>query len=56
MGTSTERMRGISTVDGGEEVTTGGEIDKRDRVGKEELLGGGVCSGIQSSACSGERE
>ena len=47
----TERTEGISIVDRGEEVTTG-DIDKGDRVGKEELLGGRVCSGIQSSACS----
>ena len=33
-------------VDEGEEVTTGEEIDKGDGVEKEELLGGGVCSGI----------
>ena len=48
---STERTGGISIVDEGEDVTTGGDIDKGDRVGKEELLGSGVCSGIQSSTC-----
>ena len=55
MGTSTERTGGISIVGGGEEVTTGEEIDRGDGVGKEELLGGGVCSGSQSSTCSAER-
>ena len=33
----------------------GEEIDRRDGVGKEELLGGGVCSGIQSLTFSVER-
>ena len=31
---------------------TGEERDKGDRVGKEELLSGGVCLGSQSLACS----
>ena len=44
----TERMESISTVDGGEEVTIGGETDVRDKVGKEELLGEGVCLGSHS--------
>ena len=52
MGMSTERTGGISIVGRGEAVTIGEEIDKGDRVGKEEPLGGGVCSGIQSSAHS----
>ena len=33
----------------------GGEMDRRDGVGKEELLGSGVYSGIQSLALSVER-
>ena len=41
-----ERTGGISII-GGEE-----EIDKGDGVGKSGPLGGGVCSGSQSSACS----
>ena len=36
-------------------MTTEDEMDKGDRVGNEELLGGGVCSGSQSLACSKER-
>ena len=52
---STERTGGISKVGGGEKVTTGGEIDRGDGVGKEEPLGGGVYSGSQSSLCSVER-
>ena len=40
-----ERTGEISIVGGGEEVTMGGEMDRGDRVGKEELLGGRVCSG-----------
>ena len=47
-----ERTRGISIVHRGEDVTTGGEIDKGDRVGKEEPLGSEVCSGDQSSVYS----
>ena len=39
-----ERTGGISKVGGGEEVTTEEEIDRGDRVGKEEPLGGRVCS------------
>ena len=49
-------MEGISKVGGGEEVTTEEEIDRGDGVGKEEPLGGGVCSGCQSLICSVERE
>ena len=48
---STNKMGGISTVDGGEKVTTGEEIDKGDGVGKVELLDGRVCSESHSSAC-----
>ena len=55
MGTSTERTGGISIVDRGEVVTTRGEIDRGDRVGNKKPLGGGVCSGNQSLACSEER-
>ena len=51
-----ERTGGISKVGGGEEVTTEEEIDRGDGVGKEELLGGRVCSGCQSSVQSVERE
>ena len=51
----TERRGGISIVDRGEDVFTGEEMDKRDGVGKTELLGGEVCSGNQSSAHSVER-
>ena len=47
-----ERTGGISIVGGGEEVTTEEEMDKGDRVGKSGPLGGGVCSGSQSSARS----
>ena len=47
---------GISIVDGGEVVTTREEIDKGDGVGKSGLLGGGVCSGSQSSSHSVGRE
>ena len=56
MRTLTERMGGISIVDGGEVVIIEEEMDRGDRVGNEELLVGGVCSGIQSLACSVERE
>ena len=55
MGMSTERMGGISIVGGGEGATTGEEMGRGDRVGKEESLGGGVCSGSQRSMCSVER-
>ena len=48
----TERTGGISIVDGGEEVTTGGEIDNGDGVGKEEPLDSGVYSGYQGSVFS----
>ena len=48
----TERTGEISTVDGGEEVTTGEERDRRDRMGKAELLDSGACSESQSLACS----
>ena len=50
-----ERIGGISIVGRGEDVTTGEEIDKGDGVRKEELLGSGVYSGIQSLACPMER-
>ena len=53
---STKRTGGISIVDEGKEVTTRGEMDRGDGVGKEELLSGGVCSGCQSLTCSVERE
>ena len=33
----------------GRRVTTGEDIDRKDRVGKEELLGSRVCSGSHSS-------
>ena len=49
---STERMGGISIVGRDEDVTTGEDIDKEDRIGKEEPLGGGVCLGSQSSVHS----
>ena len=55
MGTLMDRMRGISMVEGGEEVIIGGEIGKGNRVGKFDLLGNEVCSGYQSVACSIER-
>ena len=45
---STERTGGISIVGEGEEVITGDEMVRRDRVGNIEPLGGGVCSGSQS--------
>ena len=51
----TERTGGISIVLGGEAVTTRGEIDKGDGVGKSGLLGSGVCLESQSSACSERR-
>ena len=53
--TSTERTGGISTVGGGKAVTIDKEIDRGDGIGKVGLLGGGVCSGNQSSACLIER-
>ena len=43
---------GLVQVGRGEAVATGEEIDRGDRVGKVELLGGGVCSGSQISAYS----
>ena len=43
----TERTGGISIVVGDEEMAKG------DGVGKEELLGEGVCLGNQGSACAG---
>ena len=52
MGTSIERMEGISIAGGGEDVATGDEMDRGDGVRKEELLDGRVYSGNQSSACS----
>ena len=52
MGMSMERTGGISIVGGREEVTTGEERDRGDGVGNSGLLGGGVCSGSQSLACS----
>ena len=45
-------MGGISIIGRGEEITTGEEKDKGGGVGKSRPLGGGVCSGSQSSACS----
>ena len=48
METLTERTGRISKVDGGEVLTTGGEMDVGDGVGKEELLDKGVCLGSQS--------
>ena len=49
-------MGEISTVGGGEEVTMEDKMDRGDGVGKVELLGGEVCLGSQSLACSvGER-
>ena len=49
--------RGISIVGGDEEVvTTRDEMDRGDGVGKEELLGGGVCLWSQSSAHSVEKK
>ena len=47
MGTSTERMGGISIVIGDEDIARG------DRVGKVELLGNEVCLGNQGSVCAG---
>ena len=44
-----ERMEGISMVEGREVVTTGGETDVGDGMGKEVLLGEGVCLWSQSS-------
>ena len=52
----TERTWGISIVGGDKKVIMGEEMDRGDGVGKEEPLGGGVCSGSQSSTCSEERE
>ena len=49
---STERIRGISSVGRGEDVTTGEEVNKGGGAGKSELLGEGVCLGSQSSARS----
>ena len=49
MGMLTERTGGISIVVGGEAVTMEGETEVGDRVGKEVLLGEGVCRGNQSS-------
>ena len=48
----TERTGRISTVDGGEDVTTGEEKDSGDGVGNSGPLSSGVCSGSQSSAHS----
>ena len=47
-------MEGIS-ICRGKDVTTEEEIDRGGRVGNEEPLGGGVCSGSQSLVCSEER-
>ena len=55
MRTSTEKTDGISMVVGGEDVTMGEDMDRGDRVGKEEPLSSRVCSGNQSSMCSMER-
>ena len=49
---STDRTGGISTLGGDEEVATGEERDRGDRVGKAEPLGSGVCLGSQSLARS----
>ena len=51
-GMSTERTGGISIVGGGEDATMGEEKDREDSVGKSGPLGGRVCSGSQSLACS----
>ena len=48
-----ERIGRISMV-GRKDVTTGEDRDKGDRVGKEELIGSGVCLGSQSSVHSVE--
>ena len=53
MGTSTERMGGISIVVRGEDVTMGEEIDKGDGAGNIELLGDGVCLENLGLACLG---
>ena len=53
---STDRMGGISIIDGGEEVTTEEEIGKGDGVGKSKLLSDRVCPESQSSARSVGRE
>ena len=52
----TERTGGISIVDGGEEVTTGEEIDRGDGAGKSGLLNSGVCLESHSLACSVEKK
>ena len=49
---STERTGRILIVGGGEDITTGEDKDKGNRVGKVEPLGGGVCLGSQSSTYS----
>ena len=43
---------GISTADGGEEVTMDEEIGRREGVGKSDLFDEKVCSGYQSIVCS----
>ena len=48
----TERTGGISIVGRDEDVTTGEEKDRGDRVGKSGLLDSGVCLGSQSSVRS----
>ena len=45
---STKRTGGISIVVGSEEVMIGGETDAGVGIGKEVLLGEGVCLGSQS--------
>ena len=55
MGTLMDRMKGISMVEGGEEVIIGDEIGKGNKVGKFDLVGNEVCSGYQSVECSIER-
>ena len=52
MGMLTERMGGISIVDGREDVATGEEIDNGGGVGKYGPLGSGVCLESQSLAYS----
>ena len=53
---STDRTGGISIVGRGEIVTTSEEIDRGDRLGRVELLGGGVCLEHQSLVCLVEKK
>ena len=55
MGTSMDRMRGISIVVGDEMLATDEERGNEDRVGKSDLLGDRVCSENQRVACSVEK-